>query len=68
MLAWMVFDLDPGEGMEFTAACEAALPLKVVIGRAGLECFAKTSGSRGIHVYAPFKAVYGYEEVADFAS
>jgi bifunctional non-homologous end joining protein LigD len=41
--------------------------LKDVLGAAGLECFAKTSGSRGIHVYAPLKAIYEYEKVADFA-
>lgn len=64
---WIVFDLDPGEDVEFTAICEVALHLKDVLGRAGLECFAKTSGSRGIHVYAPLKPVYGYQEVAGFA-
>ena len=64
---WVVFDLDPGEGVEFAAICEVALRLKDVIGRADLECFAKTSGSRGIHVYVPLKPVHGYEEVADFA-
>ncbi|MBO0724440.1 MAG: non-homologous end-joining DNA ligase [Blastocatellia bacterium] len=64
---WAVFDLDPGEGVEFAAICEVAMILKEIVGRAGLECFAKTSGSRGIHVYAPLKPVHGYEEVADFA-
>jgi bifunctional non-homologous end joining protein LigD len=64
---WIVFDLDPGDGVEFAAICEIALHLKKVIGRAGLECFAKTSGSRGMHVYAPLKADYGYEAVAGFA-
>jgi bifunctional non-homologous end joining protein LigD len=64
---WVVFDLDPGEGVEFAAICEVALRLKDVLGRAALECFAKTSGSRGIHVYAPLKPAHSYEEVADFA-
>jgi bifunctional non-homologous end joining protein LigD len=64
---WVVFDLDPGEGVEFAAVCEIAMSLKEVMGRAGLECFAKSSGSRGVHVYAPLKPVHGYEEVADFA-
>jgi bifunctional non-homologous end joining protein LigD len=64
---WVVFDLDPGEGVEFAAICEVAMSLKEVLGRAGVECFAKTSGSRGIHIYAPLKPVHGYEEVADFA-
>jgi bifunctional non-homologous end joining protein LigD len=65
---WVVFDLDPGEGVEFAAICEVAMSLKEVMGRAGLECFAKTSGSRGIHIYAPLKPVHGYEQVADFAA
>ena len=64
---WVVFDLDPGEGVEFAAVCEIAMSLKKVLGRAGLECFAKTSGSRGIHVYAPLKPVHSYKQVADFA-
>jgi bifunctional non-homologous end joining protein LigD len=64
---WVVIDLDPGEGVDFAVICEVALRLKDVIGRAGLECFAKTSGSRGIHVYAPLKPVHSYEQVADFA-
>ena len=64
---WVVFDLDPGEGVEFAAVCEIAMSLKEVVGRAGLECFAKSSGSRGIHIYAPLKPVHDYEEVADFA-
>jgi bifunctional non-homologous end joining protein LigD len=64
---WVVFDLDPGEGVEFATICEVAISLKEVINRAGLECFAKTSGSRGIHVYAPLKPVHGYKQVADFA-
>jgi bifunctional non-homologous end joining protein LigD len=65
--SWVVFDLDPSEGVEFAAICELALRLKNILGRSGLECFAKTSGSRGMHVYAPLKPVHGYEEVADFA-
>lgn len=64
---WCVFDLDPGEDVEFAAICEVALYLKEVLDRAGLECFAKTSGSRGIHVYVPLKPVHSYEQVAEFA-
>lgn len=64
---WCVFDLDPGEGVEFAAICETALRLREALNRAGLKCCAKTSGSRGIHVYAPLKPVHDYEEVAGFA-
>lgn len=67
---WCVFDLDPGEGVEFAAICELALHLKTILGSAkfgGLKCFAKTSGSRGMHVYVPLKPRHTYEEVAGFA-
>jgi bifunctional non-homologous end joining protein LigD len=67
---WCVFDLDPGEGVEFAAICELALHLKTILGRAefgSLQCFAKTSGSRGLHVYVPLKPTHSYEQVADFA-
>lgn len=63
---WCVFDLDPGKGVEFAAICEVALYLKEVIERHGLDCFVKTSGSRGLHVYVPLKPVHNYQTVAAF--
>jgi bifunctional non-homologous end joining protein LigD len=64
---WFVFDLDPGEGVEFKTICEVALAARDVLERLGLESYAKTSGSRGIHVYVPVKAIYSYEEIAELA-
>jgi bifunctional non-homologous end joining protein LigD len=64
---WFVFDLDPGEGVEFTTICEVALATRDVLARLGLESYAKTSGSRGIHIYVPVKAIYGYEQIAELA-
>jgi DNA ligase D-like protein (predicted polymerase)/DNA ligase D-like protein (predicted 3'-phosphoesterase) len=64
---WLVFDLDPGEGIAFSTICELALGVRDVLERLGLEGYAKTSGSRGVHVYVPFKPRYTYEQVADFA-
>ena len=64
---WIVFDLDPGEGITYAAICELALKVKEVVERVGLECYPKTSGSRGLHVYVPLKPVHGYDEVAVFA-
>ena len=64
---WVVFDLDPGEGITYRTICELALKVKEVVERVGLECYAKTSGSRGLHVYVPLKPVHGYDEVAVFA-
>jgi bifunctional non-homologous end joining protein LigD len=65
---WFVFDLDPGEDVEFAAICQIAVSTKAVIDSFGLRSYVKTSGSRGIHVYVPIKAEYGYGQVADLAA
>lgn len=64
---WFVFDLDPGEGVRFTTICKVALQVREILESLGLESYAKTSGSRGIHIYTPIKAIYSYEQIADFA-
>jgi bifunctional non-homologous end joining protein LigD len=64
---WFVFDLDPGEGVEFKTICDVAVTTRDVLERIGLESYAKTSGSRGIHIYVPVKAIYGYEQIAELA-
>ncbi|HEX8000425.1 MAG TPA: non-homologous end-joining DNA ligase [Pyrinomonadaceae bacterium] len=64
---WIVFDLDPGKGIEFTTICKLAVSVRSVLERVGLEGYPKTSGSRGIHVYVPIKPQYTYEQAAHFA-
>jgi bifunctional non-homologous end joining protein LigD len=51
--AVMAFDLDPGAPAGLRECCEVALILREALGRVGLECFAKASGSKGIQVYVP---------------
>lgn len=65
---WCVFDLDPGKDVEFPAVCEVAIRLKEILARFKLESFAKTSGSRGIHIYVPLKPTHSYQAVARFAA
>jgi DNA ligase D len=48
-------DLDPQPGTDFDDAVPAALALKEVLAEAGLTAFIKTSGNRGLHVYAPIE-------------
>ena len=49
----MAFDLDPGPGTGLAECCEVALILREALGQIGLECYPKTSGSKGIQVYVP---------------
>jgi len=49
----LAFDLDPGPPAEVLACCQVALRLRELFAHFGLECFAKTSGSKGLQVYAP---------------
>ncbi|MFT4299757.1 MAG: ATP-dependent DNA ligase [Aeromicrobium sp.] len=45
-------DLDPQEGTDFRDAVEAALAVRDLLAELGIRAFAKTSGSRGVHVFA----------------
>lgn len=63
----IVFDLDPPEGTSFTRVREAALDLGDVLREAGLEPFAMTTGSRGIHVVAPLRRTADNERVRETA-
>lgn len=63
----IVFDLDPPEGTSFTRVREAALDLGEVLREVGLEPFAMTTGSRGIHVVAPLRRTADNERIRETA-
>jgi bifunctional non-homologous end joining protein LigD len=65
---WFVFDLDPGEKVQFETILEVAMAANEIISELGLRSYAKTSGSRGVHVYVPIKPAYTYEQVAELAA
>ncbi len=48
----MVFDLDPGEGVSVVECCVVAGHLRTELAKDGIECLAKTSGSKGLQLYA----------------
>jgi bifunctional non-homologous end joining protein LigD len=48
----MVFDLDPGEGTSIVDCCIVAGYVTEELTRQGVESFAKTSGSKGMQLYA----------------
>ncbi|WEK62374.1 MAG: non-homologous end-joining DNA ligase [Candidatus Microbacterium colombiense] len=56
-------DLDPQPGTDFSDAVRAAHELREVLKEAGLEAFAKTSGNRGLHVFAPIEPTHEFLDV-----
>ena len=60
------FDLDPGEA-PFSAVRQSALLLEQTLRGIGMPAFAKTSGSKGIHVYVPIKRGPLQKQVWTFA-
>ena len=56
-------DLDPQPGTGFAEAVPVAFELRAVLQEAGLEAFVKTSGNRGIHVFAPIEPTHEFLEV-----
>ncbi len=50
---YLHFDLDPVPGATFEGVRETALLVKEALDVLGMPSYAKTTGSRGIHVYVP---------------
>jgi len=63
----MVFDLDPGSGVEWPAMQEAAQLMHAFLDELGLPSFLKTSGGKGLHVVVPLKPSLGWDTVKDFS-
>jgi bifunctional non-homologous end joining protein LigD len=63
----MVFDLDPGEGVDWKIMQEAAQLMHAFLDELGLSSFLKTSGGKGLHVVVPIKPAYGWDTVKDFS-
>ena len=63
----MVFDLDPGPGVNIVHCCQVALMLRELFAREQMQCCAKVSGSKGIQVYVPLNVATGYNITQPFA-
>ena len=56
-------DLDPGPGVPWADVRRVALVVREVLADHGLVGWPKTSGSRGIHIYARIEPRWGFSEV-----
>jgi bifunctional non-homologous end joining protein LigD len=64
----LAFDLDPGPPADVVDCCRVALRLRDMFGHFGVQCFPKTSGSKGMQVYVPLnRKDISYEVTKPFA-
>src|ERR1051325_11273664 len=63
----LVFDLDPGEGVNILQCAEVAFLLQETLAKLRLKCFPKVSGSKGIQIYAPLNLPITYDAIQPFA-
>lgn len=53
----LIIDLDPGDGATLLHCCAAALAVREALAEDGLDSFAKTSGSKGLHLTVGLRPV-----------
>lgn len=63
----MVFDLDPGEGRDLADCIEVAHLVRELLNGMGMEAYPLTSGSKGVHLYAPLDGSATSQQVSDVA-
>ncbi|HVW09029.1 MAG TPA: non-homologous end-joining DNA ligase [Bryobacteraceae bacterium] len=64
---YMHFDLDPTPGATFKHVIETALLVRDALTKLKITSYAKTSGSRGIHIYIPIVRGPDQKQVWEFA-
>ena len=63
----LAFDLDPGAPADIVDCCRVGIWVRELFEGLGLECYAKTSGSKGLQVYVPLNVETSYDETKPFA-
>ncbi|MGD9943281.1 MAG: DNA ligase D [Burkholderiaceae bacterium] len=63
----IVFDLDPGEGVDWPQVQEAARLTQALLSGLSLNSFLKTSGGSGLHVVVPIAPTRDWDSVKAFS-
>jgi bifunctional non-homologous end joining protein LigD len=64
----IAFDLDPGAPAGIVECCRVALQLRDLFAELELDCYPKTSGSKGVQVYVPLSSArVDYDRTKPFA-
>jgi bifunctional non-homologous end joining protein LigD len=64
---YIIIDLDPTDA-PFQRVIECALTVRSILDSAHVECWCKTSGMTGLHIYVPLGAKYDYGQASQFAA
>jgi bifunctional non-homologous end joining protein LigD len=62
----IIFDLDPDEAVSWKTLCDSAIEVRERLKQLDLESFVKTTGGKGLHIVAPIRPKYGWEQVKAF--
>ncbi|WP_084070958.1 DNA ligase D [Pandoraea vervacti] len=63
----VIFDLDPGKGVEFAQIVQGAQLIHGLLDELGLLAFVKTSGGKGLHVVTPLARRHTWDMAKGFA-
>ncbi|HEV8544441.1 MAG TPA: non-homologous end-joining DNA ligase, partial [Verrucomicrobiae bacterium] len=63
----VVFDLDPGEPADILDCAQVSIWIRDLLGQFDLQCFVKSSGSKGLQLYVPLNTTITYEKTRPFA-
>lgn len=63
----LVFDLDPGEGIEWDFVVETAFRLRDLLDQEGLDSWPKLTGGKGLHLMVPIKPTMAWNPAHDYA-
>ena len=64
---YCLIDLDPDKSNTYDQVIEVANLIKQLLDDVGAECYPKTSGSTGLHIYIPLGAKYSYDQSKQLA-
>jgi bifunctional non-homologous end joining protein LigD len=63
----MIFDLDPGPGVDWASVVRAARVVRKRLAELDLLSFVKTSAGKGLHVVVPLSRRHDWEDVRDLS-
>jgi bifunctional non-homologous end joining protein LigD len=63
----MVFDLDPGPPADILDSIRVGIQMRDLLQKLGLQSFAKTSGSKGLHLWVPLNTATTFDRTKEFS-